>query len=271
MKHTLQKIMTWLMSFKKYKNITHAKKNKITKKHNATSKKPDNYFSQATHWSDDLYATTIASRNRWRAVSLYGLTPAIFLLLMSITLLIPTQHLAPLLINHWPDGQVTVVPLKQPHPPKSGAQVQSDIVRYVINRESYSAYSYQYQYQLVTLLSDNSVATQYIKTQQSSNPHAPINVLGDKGSRQVHVTSVLFLDTATDNQPNHGIDHHHNLAEVNFTITNHKANGLTNTVPLTALIAWTYRGTPANPADAWKNWDGFSVTHYQVQQRNLKE
>lgn len=223
-----------------------------------------NYFEQAQSWADDLHAVTIASRNRWRAFSLYVLIPLSFVLIVCVTFLIPLQHLEPILINHYSDGTTSVAPIHPRHLEINRAQIESDLVRYVVNRESYSADSYQTQYSLVNLLSSNTVAKEYIANQSIANKKAPINILGEKGTRNVHITSILFLDQ----ENNQKIGNHRNLAQVDFTVTERdRATNLQTTIPLTALISWQYHGMPQNPNDAWQNWDGLTITNYEIQQR----
>jgi len=231
-----------------------------------------NYFQLAGSWADDIYTRTVLSRNRWRATSLYVLVPLSFLLLVCLSFLIPAQHLEPLLVNHYPHGYVTVTPTTTPATPRNQAQIESDIVRYVNNRLSYSAYTYEEQYSLVNLLSSHSVAQQYEQSQSSHNKKAPINTLGTQGFRTVHIDSVLFLDNINLNNAEKQIKGHQNVAQIDFTITDHPSRDRQPvTTTLTALISWAYRGTPANPENAWRNWDGFSVTHFVVQPRNVEQ
>lgn len=273
MKCDLKKIMACLL----VKNGRKIKsKNLTTKTIEQTAEiKPHDYFRLARNWSDDFYAATYASRNRWRAASLYVFLPLSLLLLLCVVMLVPAQHLEPLIINHYEDGLVSVVPLKQPYAPTDRAEVESEIVRYVINRESYSAASYNTQYSLVNLLSDNTVAKQYMTSQDASNKNSPINRLGDKGYQTVHIESVVFLDNVAANlsQRNEKAKRstqHHNLAQVDFTVTAYdNASGAATHVPLTALISWTYRGTPRDPKQMWQDWDGFTVTQYSVEERNV--
>ena len=228
---------------------------------------PHHYFQSAQSWCDDYYTTAVASRNRWRAFSLVGLMPLLGLSLIAIALLVPAQRLEPILINHYSDGVISVLPAKALAPPVNSAETESDIVRYIENRESYSAFAYPTQYRLVLLLSGAKVAKTYAKEQTSANTSAPVNVLGDSGTKTVHVDSVLFLDSRTKNNPVQHIASHQNLAQVNFSVTTTK-NGNPTTVPYTALISWRYQGTPQDPSAAWLNWNGFTVTEYQVQRQN---
>lgn len=228
------------------------------------------YFQLARHWADDYYLATETAKNRWRAACLYGFVPLTGLLLLLLTFLVPAQKIQPLLVNHYENGVVEVTPIQSQNYPKNRAQMESELVRYVVNRESYSAASYNEQYSLVNLLSDSRVAEQYMQAQSAKNKTAPINTLGNKGYRSVKVESVVFLDSADQNQTDDSSTKHSNLAQVNFTVTDHDpATGATSSVPLTALIRWEYRGTPKDPALLWKNWDGFTVTSYQLQQRNV--
>ncbi len=244
---------------------------KTTQRQVTTTMADANYFTLARHWADDVYTSAVVSRNRYQ-LAFFAMCVLSALLTIAIIMLVPTQHLEPLLVNHYSDGRVSVTPLKQNNAPINNAQVQSDIVRYVINRESYSAQSYDAQFSLVELLSTPSVTAQYLTAQKADNKHSPIHTLGKTGVRSVHVDNVLFLDRAALNQSKNATDNapaaHHNLAQVNFTMTNH-LDGNTNTIPLTAVISWTYHGTPTDPQQRWRNWDGFSVTAYRVQQRNV--
>lgn len=227
---------------------------------------PD-YFRLAASWADDFYTATVTSRNRWRALALYGLLPLSAVLLLCVTFLVPAQHLVPLLVNHYDNGMVTVTPFKQPYAPSDQAQVESDIARYVRFRQSYSADLYDYSYRLIHLMSAPKVAERYDASQSARNPSSPINTLGNQGYQTVKVENILFLDNAAKNQANDR--NHHNLAQVDFVVTTHNPKtGDTHTRPMTALLSWTYRGTPDNPGDRWLNWNGFTVTRYHVQARN---
>lgn len=229
-----------------------------------------NYFVEARSWADDMYTSAIISRNRYKLAFFVAMGLAI-LLTIAVDGLIPLQHMEPLLVNHYQDGRVSVEPMKQPYAPTNQAQVQSEIVRYVINRESYDPSSYDTQYSLINLMSNREVAKQYINAQSTGNKHSPINVLGNNGFRSVHVDSVVFLDSELENKDKPKSQQtHHNLAQINFIITDHfKDSARQKTTALTALVSWDYRGTPSDPNDMWRDWDGFTITRYTVQQRNV--
>jgi type IV secretion system protein VirB8 len=231
-----------------------------------------NYFQVARSWADDIYTTTITSRNRWRALSLFVLLPVLFLLLICICMLIPMQHLEPLLIHHYESGLVMVEPAKKSFIPFNQAQVESDIVHYILNRESYNSFSYKEQYSNVMLASNNDVSSQYMQEQNIHNKYAPINTLGEKGYRSVHINSILFLDSVNHSSVRYRNNTNHNLAQINFTITDRdKISGEMKNTALTAILSWEYLGKPVDPDLAWRNWDGFRVIYYEVQQQHVSK
>ncbi len=228
------------------------------------------YFVQARSWADDLYTSAVISRNRYKLAFFVAMGLAI-LLVIAVDGLIPTEHLSPLLVEHYQDGRVSVRPLKQSYAPTHQALVESEIVRYVINRESYDPTSYHTQYLLTALLSNRVVGRQYSQEQSTGHKDSPINVLGNHGFRTVHVDSVIFLDSIQKNkgQPQ-SKQTHHNLAQVNFTIVDHFNNSSRRRAKAyTALVSWAYWGTPSDPKEKWQDWDGFTVTRYTKQQRNV--
>ena len=229
-----------------------------------------NYFTQARNWADDIYTTTIISRNRYQ-MAFFAAMGLVALSMLALIVLIPLQHTELLLVNHYPDGRVLVEPIHQPYAPSNPSQVESELIHYVVNRESFAESSYKEQYSLINLLSNNDVSQQYRDTQSSGNPQSPINVLKRDGLRTVHVESVIFIDSVLKNKGKPPSEQAHtNLAEVNFTVSDQSKNStLIKTHALTVLISWTYRGTPKDPGDRWRNWNGFTVTRYSVEQRNL--
>lgn len=215
-------------------------------------------FSQATTWYDEIYIATILSRNRYR-VACCILVLMVLLLMMMLCLLIPTQHLIPLMINHYTDGRVDVVPMPDNQVPKNQAMRASDLVRYVTNRESYDANAYAGQYALVNQLSTDAVARQYQHEQSVFNHSSPLWLMKKGGYRDIFIDSVLVLDNKK------------HLAQVNFVRNDHdRYQRVSNMQPMTALITWAYHRPSQNPGRRWLNWNGFIVTSYHAVQRYVK-
>ncbi len=226
------------------------------------------YFDDARSWANDMYATVHASRNRYK-LALIASGVVIALLVTCITTLVPLQHLEPIIINHYSDGATSVEAMPKHYRPTSQAQEESDIVRYMVNREGYDFTSYDRNYRLIGLMSAGGVFSKYASMQSTANKHSPINDLGNKYYRTVHVDNILPVDQISQNTKRH--HNHHNLAEVTYSITDHSlATGNTDTRSYKALIGWVYRGMPTDPNERWQNWNGFTVTKYQNSQINTK-
>ncbi|KAF5279907.1 hypothetical protein FQR65_LT15158 [Abscondita terminalis] len=213
-----------------------------------------NYFTQARSWADDIYTAAIISRNRYQ-MAFFSAMGLATLAILAIIMLIPLQHIEPLLVNHYPSGHILVQPMHQPYAPSNSEQIESELVQYVINRESYADSSYDEQYSLINILSNNEVAKEYREIQSVQNPESPINRLGQTGLRS-------DKDKLSNQQTRN------RLATVNFTVTE-QINGIKTIKPYAVIMAWEYRTPSDDPGERWRNWDGFTVTRYSVEQRNV--
>lgn len=230
-----------------------------------------NYFTKACSWADDRFGLLEASRNRYRLAFVLTLFLNAMLAL-AITMMMPLKKTEPLLIHHYDSGVVTVEPIKDEKTLINQAQIESDLVRYVVNRESFDVSSYRAQYELVNLLSDPEVASSYENLQRRSNPKSPLNELGTEKTRQVHIYSINFIDreSLNSNEQKTKDQNHYDLAEVVFSLTDKNKNGGTEvTQHFSALISWRYLGMPSSPEARWKNFSGFEITRYTLQQRNV--
>ena len=228
----------------------------------------NDYFKEAKSWADDNFSRVQQSRNRYQLAFLLAMGLSIAAI-SAVAVLVNYQTLVPIMVHHYDNGITTVEPLNQINAPINKAQVESDIVRYITNREAYDLSSYRAQFDLINLLSNHSVSSEYVQEQDKSNKDAPINVLGTSASRLVHIYSINFLDSALFNEKDIATNHN-NLAEVVFTLTDvEKSGGKPKEQQFSALIAWNYV-TPSNsPMERWHNWDGFQVIRYTKNVRNV--
>ena len=151
---------------------------------------------------------SIASRNRYRFAFLWSVV-VISLFLVCFILLLPLQRTQLVLIHHADDGTVWTELPRHQKLTTTLPETKSNLVRYVVNRESYSPSAYIHHYVLVNLLSNAEVAKEYQQTQSRDNPDSPINHFKRRITRSVRVQNIIFLK----NDPKHP------LAQVNFTIT----------------------------------------------------
>jgi type IV secretion system protein VirB8 len=231
---------------------------------------PRDYFNRARTWADDNFSQLQQSRNRYQAAFLLALGLNVATC-GAVAVLANYQTIIPLMVHHYDNGVMSVEPLTNERAPLNKTQVESDIVRYIENREAYDITSYRAQFDLVSLLSSNQVAGEYQREQDKSNKDAPINTLSTAMSRRVHVYSINFLDTLIFNEKDLP-KNHQNVAEVVFSLTDtDKERGTTNEHHYNALISWSYTKPPESPALRWQNWDGFQVIRYSKQLRNVQE
>lgn len=232
-------------------------------------KNNENYFQLATSWADDYYARISASRYRYQ-IAFFSSLGLCGLLSISVMMLSHTHEYIPLLVHHYESGAVSVSPASQIGAPENQAEIESDLVRYIISRESYDPASFDQQYQLVTLLSDSSVARSYQAQQNAVDDQAFIQRFGNKIVRSVKIEEVNFLDNENLNSKEKHEMNHRNLAEVHFIVTDKNiASGKEKRTPLVAIMGWAYGGIPSDPEVRWMNWNGFAVTSYQRNQRTV--
>ena len=237
----------------------------ISPKTKSTTK---DYFNRARSWADDNFSQLQQSRNRYQLafVVSMGLN---MVASIAVIVLANYQTLVPMMVHHYDNGITTVEPLMNANAPINKSQVESDIVRYITNREAYDISSYRVQFDLISLLSNSSVGAEYLQEQDNGNKDAPINILGANASRQIHIYSINFLDTTLFNEKDLSKTHQ-NVAEVVFTLTDSdKSNGKPIERHYSALISWQYVTPSTSPLERWQNWDGFQVIRYNKTFRNV--
>lgn len=226
------------------------------------------YFNKAARWADDTFGAMEQSRNRYQVAFVLAMGVNVAAL-MAVCALANMQTLVPMMVHHYDHGVTTVEPLTHTNAPLNQTQIESDLAHYLTHRESYDISSYRAQFDLVSLLSSETVATEYAREQDRNVKDSPIQTLGATHMRDVHIYSINFLDNVMKNAEV-GEKNHQNLAEIVFTLTDtDKASGLKTEHHYNALVSWAYATPSTNPDVRWKNWDGFMVTRYTRQSRNV--
>ena len=226
------------------------------------------YFKQAASWADDTFGALEQSRNRYQVAFVLAMSLNV-VALVSVCVLSNIQTLVPMLVHHYDHGVTTVEPLTQTNAPLNKAQVESDLAHYLVSRESYDISSYRAQFDLVALLSSETVAAEYAREQDKNVKTSPIQQLGAERMREVHIYSINFLDNVTHNAEDFP-KNHQNLAEIVYKSTDlDKSTGLKTEQRYNALVSWTYVTPSTNPDIRWKNWDGLMVTRFTRQLRNV--
>lgn len=224
------------------------------------------YFKEARSWADDCFGQMEKSRNRYKVAFLSAMGFAT-LSLGVIATLASWQTVVPLIVHHYDNGIVTVNQ-GESNLPASRAQIESDLVRYVQHRESFDTSSFRSQFNLVSLLSNSKVASEYHREQARDSKESHVKTLGAQIRREVHVYSIHFLDSLASNDNDLHKDHQ-NLAEVVFSCKDiDKDNGrIIQTTHHNALLSWRYTGLPNSPEVRWQNFNGFEITRYTKKAR----
>lgn len=224
---------------------------------------------QGESWFVDKYVLKEIEANRWMLAFIVAMLATISLAI-AMAILMPLKKIQPIMIyKNSATGETWVERPTSPYTPQNEAEVKSDIARYVIARESYSAYDINPRFKGVMLLSSAKEQKQYSDFQSNSNKNAPINVLGKDGTRTVHVTDVIFIDRVGEMEKRQLPAPSENLAKVDFVTTTTDKNGTKIKDQWVATISWAYRGTPSDEDEAFDNWSGFTVTYYRVDKQNI--
>lgn len=229
----------------------------------------EEYFKAGQDWYVDRYEAVTIQSNRWFVGFLASIVLCI-ILVIAITALFPLKTLVPLVIHqNTTTGEIWVDHPKTPYTPANDAEVQSDIVRYITTYKSYTAADINKRFHLVILLSANNVGKQYADEQSNSNKLSPVNVFGQDSIRTVRIEDIVFIDKAGMQEAREMQEPSHNLAKVDFTTTTLDHAGNKKIENWVATIGWTYKGLPSNQEDVWDNWNGFTVTTFRVDPKNI--
>ena len=241
-------------------------KNPFKKAEAKSSKQEKTYFEKATEWAADRYG--LLEHRLYQCKCALMISGSLnCLLVIAVMMLASNQKLIPMLVHHYPNGVVTIDAVENKKEPVNKTQIQSDISRFIIARESYDISSYHSQFELMALLANENVADEYEKDQSHHNANSPINRLGETGSRKVHIYSIDFLDKEELNTK--GDKRHKNLAQVVFSVNeNDRANRKSTQIHYSAVVSWRYLKPSDNPQERWLNFDGFQVTRYTKSVRN---
>lgn len=221
-------------------------------------------------WFEENYEHSKIMENRWFVGCIAALFSCI-LLSLCLIFLFPLKSLVPLIIHQNSiTGEVWVTHPQTPFVPENDAQAQSDIVRYMTARESYSAADLNQRFQLVNRLSRNEIGKAYANEQSNANPKAPVTLLGHEGTRTIHIEDIVFLDKSGIQELRHFKEKSQNLAKVDFSTITTDKTGNKATQAWVATLAWIYQGLPKSQVEAWENWNGFTVTSYRIDPRNLQ-
>ena len=231
------------------------------------------YFESARDWATERYHTQKVMANRWQLAFWVQLAFSV-VLVIALMMMLPLKTWEPLIIEHdLQTGEFFTHPAPVENLPKTQQEIESDLVHYVIARETYSPTDEGVRYRQVQFMSAPAVFTPFVEAHRSGSPDSPETLLGDKGLRTVEVEDVIFFDAS---DPRHYQSKRESkkaalvppIAKVDFMTTEITGQSVTKKYWV-ATISFEYLGTPNHKEAAWSNWSGFTVTSYRVDQRNI--
>lgn len=206
------------------------------------------YFKQAREWADDRYQAQARKARHW-FIAFCLQTVCVVLLVLGLIFLLPLKTLVPLVIhqNHL-TGEVWVEQPKNWNLTENRPLIESDLVRYVIARETVATADDVVRRKQVLLRTQAKLVGDY--QQQRQQQYAEKILL-----RKIRVEDVVFINDS--------------LVKVDLVTMTKTSRGV-QYQPWVVTLRWSYQGTPKSKALAWDNWNGFLVTYYRIDQRNVK-
>ena len=225
------------------------------------------YFDNASDWALERVEMAQVTACRWQ-LGFWIQTVCLVLALLGLIVLLPLKTVEPLIIQKdLQTGEVFVSPGEKPNLTKTQQETESDAVRYVIARETYSPIDQEIRFRQVQYMSSQAVFSPYMHEHEASNEESFESILGDNGLRTVKVEDVIFLDPSDPMTLEKNKQHILPIVKVDF-VTTERINQQVITHYWVATIKFEYFGTPDTKEAAWANYDGFTVTSYRVDQRN---
>lgn len=221
------------------------------------------------NWYNDRHQFVLVQRNilaLLTGISLLCSAAATF----SISQLAPLKSVEPFVIQVDQKTGVTQVvnPLKVKELTGQESINNYFIVQYIRARESFLGTPDRnyFNYNLVRVLSGNETFTQYQDDIILSNPESPGARLGVKGSREVQIGTIKFLDRR--DLPG-GEESRRYLVKVRVLERN--ANGGGRVLQQLILIEFKYTELDLTVEDRYLNPIGFRVLGYRVDEDNLAQ
>lgn len=222
------------------------------------------------NWYNDRYQFVLVQRN------ILAVTTTVALLCsmaatFSISQLAPLKSVEPFVIQVDQKSGVTQVvnPLKVKELTGQESINNYFMVQYIRARESFLGTPDRnyYNYNLVRVFSGNETFSQYQKDIVLSNPDSPGSRLGAKGSREVQIGTIKFLDKR---ELPGGEEARRYLVKARIV---ERANGSSNGRILQQLILIEFKYTELDLTveDRYLNPIGFRVLGYRVDEDNLSQ
>lgn len=214
------------------------------------------YYKQGQSWEHSIYAGLRSSKNRAWIVALISLATALCSVLC-LALLLPLKTYEPYVITVDRDTGYTHMtqPLTKGTLSEDEALTESNLVRYVIMRESYNPHILRENYKTIALLSDKKALQEFEELWSAESPNNPSKKLGLKSTIDAKIKSVSLLNEHT--------------AQVRYMTRLRKDNTI-HAAHWNAIITFRYTQKPMKMIERFTNPLGFQVISYRKSQEILE-
>lgn len=209
------------------------------------------YYAEAASWSADIHGALRASRRvAWWVAGAACLVAVVEGL--ALAALAPLKTVVPYTISV--DRQTGYVETVRPLAPGALTQdlavTQSNLVQYVLARETFDATDLRDAYRKALLLSAGDARADYLRLMRKTTPESPLNLYAPTTVVSTTVKSVSLLSPTT--------------ALVRFDTVRRDAGGPPSAPQAwVAAIAFRYTSAPASNGERFVNPLGFQVTRYR--------
>lgn len=225
----------------------------------------ENYQAHALLWNEQRIQETQESARRhwWSLIAIIVLQVCMTCLMMCI---IFKKQVAVIVAHHRSNASVWLSQVdKSALVNLSASEIKGNIAQYIQARESYSAMSYPYQYAFVKHASISDVFQAYEKSESYHRVHSKVRQDGRDFGRTVMIHDIMFLPAFKSAHISQHFYKQDKMADVSYRLCRHYlSDGSRVCVEKHALLAWHFRGIPADPDERWLNWRGFTVSYFHA-------
>lgn len=213
--------------------------------------KKDNEQTEVKNWYADRYQRVLVQRNILALVTLVALIVVLFST-FTISGLTPLKSVQPFLIQvDERSGMTQVVnPLSSNELLASEALKQYFVVQYIRARESFDANLYQYNFEIVRLMSKPDIFRTYAQVFDPTNENSPIFKYGRDYKRLVDFKTVTFLNE--------------NLAQARIVVTEEVPRRAAVTTTYVISVNFEFVALELPLKDRYINPLGFQVINYRI-------
>ncbi|MGO3848675.1 MAG: virB8 family protein [Pseudoalteromonas prydzensis] len=230
-----------------------------------SNKAVDSYLKEISAFeSDRVQLAKDSAKTAWKVAA--GAGAIAFAAVIAVAALTPLKQTEPYLMRvDNSDGSVKIMrPLQDAEPISYGDVLDKYWSRqFIYARNGYDWESVQHSYNLVNLMSNNSVASAYVAYIKA--PNSPVNTFTDKKKIKINIQDVTFLPTKSTTQK---------LAQVRFSRDVQGVDGVTavgiKPTYWNATITYDYQANIKTADERELNPLGFRVTSYN-EDRVLKK